>query len=486
MFLVDIYKNWIDYIWGWSSVVGAILIPVLIWFFGASRFENNKIEKEKQESLNYLLTSIYRYFQYFINLKQMVINKQNAMLQFLNNPTEESKVQAFSIFTPPAIDFDIIPSKYSFTISKENLIVDIIFQFLQILSDVNGNLEYINNDMKKIFDENVPIETFVRIAQGNVSANIPGLIYKINMGLFMMFRLMEIVENYNKYLDKKYRLMCIFVPNYIMNLIQSIKLEITMFVGNSDWEKPFMKTEITKQKNIKEKIVECLNKHIENIKNILIKSIIIIIILMLIIFLYITSAKMNFCKTIVGITIGCLIPFLFDETKVILSILKNLKEKLNPIKYKQTFDLYNEGLFRFANHFYSFLLNISTKEKRNILVNAIKGDVSIKKISLALKELLQQGQLEFQRITVDNNQTFNDISLNHLKLANGEVLNIYNILRTLPPELDFTIKRCPEFINIQSGFHQVSSILQNMPESMACEAFTESLIKDVILFLDIQ
>lgn len=265
MLMIDIYKNWIDYTWGWANVAGALLIPILIWFFGSSRFEANKIKKEEQESLNYLLTSIYRYFQYFINLKQMVINKQLALIQFLDNPIEELKIQSFSIFTPPAVDFDITPSKYAFTISKENLIVDIIFQFLQTLSDVNGTLEYINNDMKKIFDENLPIETFVKIAQGNVSANIPGLIYKINMGLFMMFRLMEIVEDYNKYLDKKYKLMAFFVPQNVINLIQSIKIELITFTGNNDWEKPFMNPIRKETKTLREKIIDCWNNHIKNI-----------------------------------------------------------------------------------------------------------------------------------------------------------------------------------------------------------------------------
>lgn len=254
MLTIDVNKNLIDYIWGWASVCGAIVIPFLIWFFGSSRFESNKIKKDKQDVLNYLLTSTYRYFQYFINLKQMVVNKQIAMTEFINNPTEENKIKAFSISTPPAVDFDIMPSKYAFTIAKENLIVDIIFHFLQVLSDVNGTLEYINHDMMKIFDENIQKENFMKIAQGHVSNNIPSLIFKINMGLYMLFRLIEIVEDYNKYLDKKYKLMSFFVPIEIINLIQTIKIEITMFLGRSDWEKPFMKTEIKEQKTNKDKM----------------------------------------------------------------------------------------------------------------------------------------------------------------------------------------------------------------------------------------
>jgi len=71
-FTINITKDLIDYIWGWGGLIGCLLIPILVWFLGASRYENNKLKQEKQSLLNYLLTSAYRYFQYFVNLKDII------------------------------------------------------------------------------------------------------------------------------------------------------------------------------------------------------------------------------------------------------------------------------------------------------------------------------------------------------------------------------------------------------------------------------
>lgn len=202
-------------------------------------------------------------------------------------------------------------------------------------------------------------------------------------------------------------------------------------------------------------------------------------------FIY-TEDKKNFWMTVGGLIIACLIPLLSNKTKTILDLLDYLTECVKPEKYKKTIKIYNDRLLNFACHFYFFIAEILIDEQREWLKLQHNQDFSLKSTADAFKNLLKHGQPTFKRIIKDNKETFSDESWNRFSLAQGELCDIYRILQTLPHELEFSAKRYPEFINLQSAFYQVKDNFTYNANSRACEAFTEAFLKDLIKFLTIE
>ncbi|MGN1154220.1 MAG: hypothetical protein ACI4S3_09340, partial [Candidatus Gastranaerophilaceae bacterium] len=199
-----------------------------------------------------------------------------------------------------------------------------------------------------------------------------------------------------------------------------------------------------------------------------------------------TEDKKNFGMTIGGIIIACLIPLLSDKTKTIINLLDYLTECINPKRYKKTLKIYNDRLLNFACHFYFFVAEILSDEQKEWLKLSSNQNLSLKSIAEAFNNLLKNGQPTFKRITKDNKETFSDESWNRFSLAQGELCDIYRILKSLPHELEFSAKHYPDFINIQSAFYQVKDNFTYNAQSRACEAFTEAFLKDLVKFLTIE
>lgn len=199
-----------------------------------------------------------------------------------------------------------------------------------------------------------------------------------------------------------------------------------------------------------------------------------------------TEDKKNFWMTVGGLIIAFLIPLLSDKTRTIIDLLDYLTECVKPEKYKKTIKVYNDRLLNFACHFYFFIAEILIDEQKEWLKIPQHQNLSLKVIADAFKNLLKNGQPTFKRILKDNKETFCDESWNRFSLAQGELCDIYRILQALPHELEFSAKRYPDFINLQSTFYQVKDNFTYNAYSRACEAFTEAFLNDLINFLTIE
>ena len=202
-------------------------------------------------------------------------------------------------------------------------------------------------------------------------------------------------------------------------------------------------------------------------------------------FIY-TEDKKYFWMTVGGLTIAYLIPLLSDKTKTILYLLNYLTECMKPEKYKKTIKIYNDRLLNFACHFYFFVAEILIDEQKEWLRFPQHQNISLKVIAEAFKNLLKNGQPTFKRILKDNKEIFSDESWNRFSLAQGELCDIYRILQALPHELEFSAKRYPDFINLQSAFYQIKDNFTYNAHSKACEAYTEAFLKDLVKFLTIE
>lgn len=215
-----------------------------------------------------------------------------------------------------------------------------------------------------------------------------------------------------------------------------------------------------------------------------------ILIIVSIIILTATLFFLNDWKQVLTIIIvafiGVLIPQLFDITQIILNKVNDLSNTLNPKRYEKTFTIYDERLTNFAANFYFFISEILIDEQKDWLMLARGKDFSLSSIAEAFSNLLKNGQPTFKRIQKDGKETFSDESCNRFNLAQGELCDIYRILKSLPQELEFTAKRYPDFINLQSAFYQVKNTFIYNSNSRACEAFVEAFLKDLSKFLVIK
>lgn len=79
---------------------------------------NNKDKKLQTEGLNFLQLTLYEFFQYLINIKQMVRNKCSIIDEFLHNKNIENIAEVFSLMDPPEMSLNINVGSYAFTIKK--------------------------------------------------------------------------------------------------------------------------------------------------------------------------------------------------------------------------------------------------------------------------------------------------------------------------------------------------------------------------------
>lgn len=210
-----------------------------------------------------------------------------------------------------------------------------------------------------------------------------------------------------------------------------------------------------------------------------------IIVVLSFLVLYLNNVK-SFLSIIAVVAIGVLLPKLFDITDIILKKTLELNEITNAKRYEKTFKIYNERLLNFAVNFYFFIAEILVDEQKEHLNLPPNSDFSLKTVAMAFSNLLKYGQPTFKRIEKDGKKTFSDDSWKRFCSAQGELCDIYRILKSLPNILEFTCKRYPEFINLQSAFYQIKDNFKYNASSRACEAFTEAFLKDLIEFLSIQ
>lgn len=238
LFSINITRDWVDFAWGWGNFTGVFIIPFLIWFFGSSRMEANKENQQQNERLNYLIMLINRYFQYLQTLDGIISSKKEEMARFINNPTEESKMNAFHQLVPPILDFDLKVSDYVFTINNQANLMNLLMKFTTLYDELQTHIKHYNNDAMHIYNPEIPMESFVRTAIGYRDLNFPNFLATIWLSQYILFRLFETVYGYEKFL-KKSKIIASYVPPEGVNYFENVKIKLNNLYGNENWQKAY-------------------------------------------------------------------------------------------------------------------------------------------------------------------------------------------------------------------------------------------------------
>lgn len=236
----DIVKDLTDYIWGWGTLtgtlLGAVIIPILIWFFGSSRADARRIKEKEIENLNYLIMMAYRYFQYLQTLDRVVIESKNKMIEFINNPNEETKFAAFHEIVPPMLKFDISTNDYAFTIKNQSNLIDLLFKFLSLMDELQTHIRRFNADSSMVYNPTIPMENYIKTAKGYVDLNLMNFSATIWLALYVLHRLFETTYAFEKFL-KPSGLICTYISPEIVNYMNSVILKLNKLYENETWQR---------------------------------------------------------------------------------------------------------------------------------------------------------------------------------------------------------------------------------------------------------
>lgn len=93
----DINKDWFDYLCGVCSCFGAVAVPFLVWYFGASRVEGIKERKQQIAVLDYLVIASNEIMNQLIALLNVLKLKEKVINEYLLDlHNEEKKEKAFA------------------------------------------------------------------------------------------------------------------------------------------------------------------------------------------------------------------------------------------------------------------------------------------------------------------------------------------------------------------------------------------------------
>ena len=236
--------------------VGILLIA--FYFLLKFIYESYKPTKMQTEGLNVLLTMSYEAFQHFLNIKTMLKNKKDSIKKFLDSPTSDNATNAFTLLAPPPLDFNVNIGNYSFTISNNTMICDLILKFVRTANDTFGDIEHFNRQFKLFDGIQIDSEQSLQLLEIHLKHTLPQIMLKANLGIYTIFRLMEEVSSYNKFLGKKAKLMRFYDVDDIENRINIIIGEINAALGNVYWQKYY--NQLSFQNISKFKILNCIFK----------------------------------------------------------------------------------------------------------------------------------------------------------------------------------------------------------------------------------
>ncbi len=238
LFSINIARDWIDNIWGWGGFIGAIIVPVLIWYFGSTRAEAKRTNHQQNEHLNYLLMVIDRYFQYLKTLDSVITSSLEKMEIFIANPNEETKMDAFHQIIPPQLNFNLKINDYAFTINNQANLIKLLMKFLSLHNELQTHIHFYNNDAMQIYNPQIPIEAFVKTAKGYRDLNFRNFLATIWLAQYILHRLFETVYGYEKHL-KKSHMVSSYIPPESVNYFENIIIKLNNVYENDTWQKAY-------------------------------------------------------------------------------------------------------------------------------------------------------------------------------------------------------------------------------------------------------
>ncbi len=225
---------------GFTLLITGVLI-ISFYFVIKKNLERRSTIKLQTEGLNFLLSVSYECFQHLIGIRQMIKNKENGLKIFLANHSIENAQHVVTEFAPPPLIFGINVGNYAFTVQNEPMICNLILKFLRTAEDIFGDIRAFNNQLKFFDGKELVHPDVLHMIQIQLDKHIPQILFKTNMGIYILFRLMEDVNYYHKFLGKNTKLLKFYDGDNVQKMVNEITEELNTEIGNIYWQRDFQR-----------------------------------------------------------------------------------------------------------------------------------------------------------------------------------------------------------------------------------------------------
>lgn len=193
---IDVLKDGWDYFCILCTFISSVAVPLLIWYFGASRVEKIKERQRQIAMLNYLTIAINEFNNYYIALLNAFINKEKIINNYFGNKNNETYKPVFIILKQLPYNLELNFSDYNFTADGNPQILRLLFKYkhyvdalLPLIDDFNCNLTNLKNLSEG--------ELHIRLQYDFLDEKIPNTKFLLYLILYILKCLSDEIQRYN-------------------------------------------------------------------------------------------------------------------------------------------------------------------------------------------------------------------------------------------------------------------------------------------------
>lgn len=246
----DINKDWFDYLCGICSCIGAIVVPYLVWYFGASRTESIKERKQQIATLDYLVIAANELINQQIALLNAIKQKDKAINEYLSDlHNEDKKERAFATLALFEFNADIKFADYNFTTDGNPYILKLLFKYKQYYESIMAQLDRFNMDLRTCHQ--LALAQQLLLLNDFLEIRIVNLKFIIYIILFILKNLTNEIERYNKEFMQS-DLLYITIPENTKPIFEDAETAIDnkFSVTNPEWRSEFIFNPATRRKPV--------------------------------------------------------------------------------------------------------------------------------------------------------------------------------------------------------------------------------------------
>ena len=246
----DINKDWFDYLCGVCSCFGAVAVPFLVWYFGASRVEGIKERKQQIAVLDYLVIASNEIMNQLIALLNVLKLKEKAINEYLLDlHNEEKKEKAFATLAIFEFNADIKFADYNFTTDGNPYILKLLFKYKQYYNSILAQLERFNTDLR--FCQGLPITQQLLLLNDFLEIRIVNLKFIVYIILYTLKNLTNEIERYNNDFMQS-NILYISIPENTVVIFEEAEdaLSNRFSPTNPDWRSEFIFNPTTRRNKI--------------------------------------------------------------------------------------------------------------------------------------------------------------------------------------------------------------------------------------------
>lgn len=237
---IDVLKNGWDYFCILCTFISSVAVPILVWYFGASRVEKIRERQKQIALLNYLTIAINEFNNYYIALLNAFINKEKTINNYFENKNDETYKQVFMILKQIPYKLELNFSDYNFTADRNPQILKLLFKYKHYFDALLPSIDNFNYSLTNLKDLSEG-ELRIRLQYDILDKKIPDTKFLLYLILYILKCLSDEIQRYNnEFMQSK--LLYITIPKNTVEIYKDAEkiLDNKFSSTNPDWRSDFV------------------------------------------------------------------------------------------------------------------------------------------------------------------------------------------------------------------------------------------------------